>query len=393
MHQENKGPLDGIIIADFSRVLAGPYATMLLADMGATVIKVEPPIGDETRHWAPPMYEGESTYYLSINRNKRSIALDFKSEHDLTIAKDLAKRADVVIENFKPFGLEKFGLDFNSVKETNPNVIYTSITGFGTAGGKNMPGYDLLVQAMSGHMSITGSSEDNGYRSGVAIFDVITGLHAAIATLSALYHRAMTGQGQHLEVNLMSSALSGMPNMTGAYALAGSIGKRIGNDHPSIFPYAPFQTKDGQIVLAIGNDRQFKTFCALIDAPYLSENSSFATNSQRSENREELRTILIELLSTRTAAEWFDILQPEGIPCAPQLNIAEGVEFAEKIGLEPIKTVSGSRGIIPTISHPISYSETPPSYALAPPELDGNRQEILDWLQSSSTAERTSTYV
>ncbi|EHI39215.1 LOW QUALITY PROTEIN: L-carnitine dehydratase/bile acid-inducible protein F, partial [Rhodococcus opacus PD630] len=204
------GPLAGIVVADFSRVLAGPYCTMLLADMGATVIKVEGPSGDETRAWKPPVFDGQSTYYLSINRNKRSIALDFGDPDDLETARGIAESADVVVENFKPGGLDRFGLDYASIAERNPAVVYASITGFGSAGGAALPGYDLLVQAMSGMMSLTGDPDLPAYRSGVAVFDVITGLHAAIGVLSALHERGRSGRGQRIGVNLMSSALSGM---------------------------------------------------------------------------------------------------------------------------------------------------------------------------------------
>ncbi|MBA4101336.1 MAG: carnitine dehydratase, partial [Arthrobacter sp.] len=255
------GPLAGIVIADFSRVLAGPYCTMLLADMGATVIKVESPSGDETRAWKPPVFDGQSTYYLSINRNKRSIALDFGDPDDIDTARNIAAGADVVIENFKPGGLDRFGLDYASITERNPAVVYASITGFGAAGGAALPGYDLLVQAMSGLMSLTGDPEFPAYRSGVAVFDVITGLHAAIGVLSALHERSQSGRGQRIEVNLMSSALSGMVNQTGGYLLSGNVPTRMGNEHPSIYPYEPLPTADGEIVLAIGNDRQFRTLC------------------------------------------------------------------------------------------------------------------------------------
>ena len=265
--RSGQGPLSGTIIADFGRVLAGPYCTMLLADMGATVIKVESPIGDETRAWMPPEHEGKSTYYLSINRNKLSIELDFSDPGDLATARELAARADVVIENFKPGGLEKFGLDYQSVAAQNPDVIFTSITGFGTAGGASLPGYDLLVQAASGLMSLTGAPETEPFRAGVAVVDVFTGMHACIGILAALNHRRVTGEGQRVEVNLMSSALSGLVNQTGAYAIAGVVPTRMGNEHPSIYPYEPIATGDGEIVLAIGNDRQFRVLCRELGTP------------------------------------------------------------------------------------------------------------------------------
>ncbi|HLL79530.1 MAG TPA: CoA transferase, partial [Ktedonobacteraceae bacterium] len=215
------GPLDGLLIADFSRVLAGPYCTMLLGDLGATVVKVESPAGDDTRTWLPPEREGVATYYMAINRNKRSVVLDFNDPADLRLARELAARADVFIQNFKPGGLKRFGLDYDAVQRLNPGIIYASISGFGTAEGASLPGYDLIVQAMSGLMSITGAPDGPAYRSGISVFDVITGLHATIGILAALNHRNSTGEGQHVELSLYASALSGMVNQTSAYVSGG----------------------------------------------------------------------------------------------------------------------------------------------------------------------------
>ncbi|WP_422935098.1 CaiB/BaiF CoA transferase family protein [Sinomonas sp. P47F7] len=379
----SRGPLAGVVVADFSRVLAGPYCTMLLADMGATVLKVEGHAGDETRAWKPPVRNGESTYYLSINRNKRSIALDFNNAEDLAAARELAARADVVIENFKPHGLERFGLDYESVRAVNPAVVYASITGFGTAGGASLPGYDLLVQAMSGLMSLTGAPEAPAYRSGVAVFDVMTGLHAAIGILAALNERASSGTGQRIEVNLMSSALSGMVNQTAGYLLSGRVPGRLGNDHPSIFPYGPFPTADGEIVLAIGNDRQFRALCDALGAPRLRDDPRFATAHERSISREALRPLLAGLLSVHSAAEWFEILTAARLPCAPINDVRGGIDFAEQIGLEPVVSVGGGEETLPGIRNPISFSRTPASYDLLPPGLDADRNAILSWLEQS----------
>ncbi|WP_082506992.1 CaiB/BaiF CoA transferase family protein [Arthrobacter sp. Leaf337] len=381
--RDASGPLAGIVIADFSRVLAGPYCTMLLADMGATVIKVESPSGDETREWKPPVFEGQSTYYLSINRNKRSIALDFGAAGDIETARDIAASADVVIENFKPGGLDRFGLDYASIAELNPAVIYASITGFGTAGGAALPGYDLLVQAMSGLMSLTGDPEFPGYRSGVAVFDVITGLHAAIGVLSALHERSQSGRGQRIEVNLMSSALSGMVNQTAGFLLSGNVPTRMGNEHPSIYPYEPLPTADGEIVLAIGNDRQFRALCGVMGAPHLATDPRFGTPPGRSHNRAALRPLLVDLLATRPASDWFDIFTQAGLPCAPINDVRGGIEFAERIGLEPVVQVGAGEGAIPGVRNPITFSETPASYDLVPPGIDADRGDILGWLDSA----------
>ncbi|MFF2347041.1 CaiB/BaiF CoA transferase family protein [Pseudarthrobacter sp. NPDC058119] len=379
--REASGPLAGIVVADFSRVLAGPYCTMLLADMGATVIKVESPAGDETRAWKPPVYDGQSTYYLSINRNKRSIALDFGDHDDVTTARGIAAGADVVLENFKPGGLDRFGLDYATIAEDNPSVVYASITGFGSAGGANLPGYDLLVQAMSGLMSLTGDPQTPAYRSGVAVFDVITGLHAAVGVLSALHERSQSGRGQRIEVNLMSSALSGMVNQTGGFLLSGNVPTRMGNEHPSIYPYEPLPTADGDIVLAIGNDRQFTTLCTVLGQPALATDPRFATPPDRSHNRAELRPILVDLLAGKTAAEWFDVFTGAKLPCAPINDVRGGIDFAQRLGLEPVVEVGAGEESIPGVRNPITFSATPASYDLVPPGIDADRDDIVQWLR------------
>src|SRR3954454_1558944 len=226
-----RGPLAGLLVADFSRILAGPYATMLLADLGAEVVKVEGPGGDDTRTWVPPVREGVSTYFLGVNRNKRSVALDLKDEADVALARELAGRADVVLENFKPGGLDRFGLGYDDVAARNPGLVYASISGFGSAGGRSLPGYDLIVQAISGLMSLTGDPDGPPYRAGISVFDVMTGLHATIGVLAALHARAATGRGQHVEVNLLSSALTGLVNHSSAYIAGGVVPFRMGNSH------------------------------------------------------------------------------------------------------------------------------------------------------------------
>lgn len=381
------GPFAGLLIADFGRVLAGPYCTMLLADLGATVIKVESPLGDETRSYRPPEYRGESTYFLSVNRNKKSIVLDFRDPDDLALAHQLAARADVVTENFKPGGLRRFGLDYASVKRDNPGVIYASITGFGTAGGAGLAGYDLLAQALSGLMSLTGATHTEGFRAGVAVFDVITGLHTCIAITSALYHRQQSGEGQHVELNLLSSALSGMVNQTGGYLMSGQSPTRMGNDHPSIYPYAPFSTGDGELVLAIGNDGQFATLCDAIGLPHLASDPRFASNADRSAHRDQLRPLLTARLVTKTAWEWFDILSPLQVPCAPILDVRGGLEFAEKIGLDPRVLAGTGEGAVPTVRNPITFSRTPASYRSAPPTLDQDGDAVRRWLQATHDPE------
>ena len=280
------GPLAGVLVADFSRVLAGPYATMLLADLGADVVKVEGPRGDDTRAWTPPVREDVSTYYLGVNRGKRSVALDLRDETDAGLARELARRADVVIENFKPGGLRKYGLDAASVLQANPRAVYCSISGFGSGAGAEVPGYDLMVQAISGLMSLTGEPDGPPYRAGISVFDVMAGNHAVIGVLAALRHRDATGEGQHVEVNLLSSALSGLVNHSSAFVAGGVVPFRMGNAHPSVFPYEPLHTADDDLIVACGNDGQFVKLAAVLGIPEVADDPRFARNADRTVHRE-----------------------------------------------------------------------------------------------------------
>jgi crotonobetainyl-CoA:carnitine CoA-transferase CaiB-like acyl-CoA transferase len=378
--QAPPGPLAGLLVADFSRVLAGPYCTMILGDLGADVIKVEGPGGDDTRHWVPPVRSGISTYYLSVNRNKRSIQLNLRDSGDRAAAAELARRADILVENFKPGGLRQFGLDYDSVRAANPAVIYASITGFGAGGGAHLPGYDLIVEAMSGLMSLQGDADGPPYRAGVAMFDVMSGLQTAIGVLAALEHRNRTGEGQRIQTNLMATALAGMVNQTGAYASAGVVPHRMGNSHPSLFPYEPLPTADGDLVIAAGNDTQFRNLCTVIGAPELSTDARFAANSGRTANRDELRPLLIERLKTRPASEWFDKLIAAGVPCGPINSVAGGVAFAEQIGLDPVVLAGHGDDAVPGIRNPLTFSATAPRYDLPPPALDEHGTAIRAWL-------------
>jgi len=373
---EATGPLSGILIADFSRVLAGPYATMLLADLGADVIKVEGPDGDDTRHWVPPLRGDVGTYYLAINRNKRNIVLDLRDPGDAAVAHALSERADVFIHNFKPGGLDRFGLDYDSVATRNPASIYCSISGFGSAAGASLPGYDLLVQGMSGLMSLTGSPDGPGYRAGVAVFDVMTGLHSALGILAALHHRSQTGQGQHVETNLLSSAMSALVNQTSAYVAGGVVPQRMGNAHLSLFPYEPLPTGDGQLIVAVGNDAQFRKFTAALGIPEVADDERFRSVGTRNDRREELRPLLLERLGTDSAQRWFEILTEAGVPCGPINDVRGGVELAERLGLEPIVMA----GDVPTVRNPIRMSATPASYHRAPPAMDADGDDIRTWL-------------
>jgi crotonobetainyl-CoA:carnitine CoA-transferase CaiB-like acyl-CoA transferase len=375
------GPLAGLLVADFSRILAGPYATMLLADLGAEVVKVEGPAGDDTRSWQPPVRDGVATYYLGVNRNKRSVALDLKDPDDLAAARELARRADVVIENFKTGGLGRFGLDYDSVAATNPRVVYASITGFGAQpGGAELPGYDLIVQAISGLMSLTGDPEGEPFRAGISVFDVMAGLHATIGVLSALNLRHETGRGQHVEVNLLSSALSGLVNHASAVVAGGVVPFRMGNSHPSLFPYEPLPCADGDLIITAGNNGQFRKLVEVLGVPELADDPRFARNEDRTANREELRPLLADRLRTRSKQDWFTDIIAAGVPCGPINTVDQGVAFAERIGLDPVVTVGEGTAAIPSVRNPITFSETPADYRLPPPALDEHGAEIRAWL-------------
>jgi crotonobetainyl-CoA:carnitine CoA-transferase CaiB-like acyl-CoA transferase len=380
------GPLAGLLVADFSRVLAGPYCTMLLADLGADVIKVEGPGGDDTRHWQPPVSpDGVATYYLSINRNKRSVVLDLRTDAGRAAAAELARRADIMVENFKPGGLAKYGLDYDTVSAANPGIIYASITGFGTGAGARLPGYDLIVQAVSGMMSLTGAADGPPYRSGVAVFDVMTGLHTTIGILAALAHRAQTGQGQHVEASLLASAMSGLVNQSGAVVHGKVVPTRMGNAHLSLYPYEPLPTADGEIVIAAGNDAQFRRLCEVLGAAGLADDPRFAANEQRTVNRAELAPLLRARLATATSAEWFDALTAAGVPCGPINTVDDGIALAESLGLHPVVTAGPEGAGVPVIANPLTLSATPASYPLPPPGLDEHGDEIRAWLAGPRT--------
>lgn len=387
------GPLAGIVVADFTRVLAGPYSTMLLADMGATVIKVESPGGDDSRQWVPPALDGVSTYYLAVNRNKQSIVLDLKDPADLDTAYQIIDRADVFIENWKPGGLKKFGLDPQNVAQRWPNVIHASITGFGTTGGASMPGYDLLAQALSGMMEVTGSPDGPPQRTGVAIFDVVTGMHATIGILAALQERGVSGQGQHLGVDLLSSALSSLVNQTSGYAATGNVPTRQGNDHPSLFPYGPFQAEDRDLVICCGNDSQFARLMEQLGRPELADDPRYLSMQDRNAHRESLREIIEKQMQRETAQVWFDRLQAVQVPCAPILSIDGGVEFASSIGLEPVVTAGSGASGVSSIKNPISFSRTEVSYEKAPPVLGADSTAVRAWLAQNPAKHNAVTHV
>ena len=407
--QQARGPLSGVRVADFSRVLAGPHATMILADLGADVIKIESPEGDGTRQWSPPVNAvGQSTYFAGVNRGKRSVALDLRSPEGLERARELAATADVVIENFKPGTMEKFGLGYEAVAAQNPGVVYCSISGFGDAAGKELPGYDLLVQAVGGLMSITGAADDAGgepTKVGVALVDILTGLNAVIGIQAALRAREVddnsqgqhvdasadvhgsankrVGRGQHVKVTLLGSLLSALANQASSTLETGKAPGRMGNAHPSIAPYETFAAADQQVALAVGTDGQFRRLCEVIGAPEMADDARFANNPARVAHRVELRAAIDERLRARPAAEWIEALTAANIPAGRVNNIAQAIELAESLGLgmvaeTPRAAADGSTQVLRSIATPISFSETPARYGAPPPELDQHRG--ADWL-------------
>lgn len=376
------GPLAGVRVADFSRVLAGPYATMMLADFGADVIKIEPPAGDDTRQWKPPVdAAGNATYFGSVNRNKRSVALDLTSEADLAEARRLAASADVVIENFRPGVMARFGLDYESVRAANPGVVYASITGFGTGEGAALAGYDLLVQAVGGLMSITGEPEGEPSKAGVALVDVLCGQNAVAGILLALRERERTGRGSLVEVNLLQSLLSALTNQAAGTLATGTAPRRLGNQHPSIAPYAVFPAADRDLVIAVGNDKQFRALTAVLDelAPgtaALADDERYATNVARVANRDHLRAELEAALAGAPAVHWVGALTTAGVPAGLVNDVAEAIAFAEALGLDPVAETPGSR----TVANPIRFADPASAarYLTPPPALD--QHAGADWL-------------
>ncbi|MRG59500.1 CoA transferase [Agromyces sp. CFH 90414] len=369
--------LDGVRVADFSRVLAGPYATMTLADFGADVIKVEPPGGDDTRAWRPPVdAAGDATYFASVNRNKRSVALDLATESGLAEARRLVRTADVVVENFRPGVMERFGLAYDDVAAVNPRVVYCSITGFGTAGGAGLAGYDLLVQAVGGLMSITGDPSGGPVKAGVALVDVITGQNAVAGILLALRERDRSGRGQHVEVNLLHGLLAALTNQAGSTLATGASPRRLGNRHPSIAPYAVFRAADRDLVLAVGNDRQFRSLARLIGRPDLGDDPRFAGNEARVANRDALTEALEAALAVGAAADWVEAFADAGVPAGLVNDVAEAIAFAESLGLDPVVDLGGRR----SIADPIGLSATPAEHRTPPPALDEHHG--ADWREA-----------
>ncbi len=385
------GPLGHVRVLELSRVLAGPWAAQTLADLGASVIKVEKPgAGDDTRSYAPPYaanrdgsQSSESAYFLSTNRGKRSVTIDFIHPEGQKLVQALAAKSDVVIENFKVDGLAKYGLDYPSLQPLNPGLIYCSITGFGQTGPyRHKPGYDFMIQGIGGLMSITGEPDQRPgggpMKVGVAVADIFTGLYAAIAILGALAHRDRTGGGQYIDLALLDTQVAVLANQAMNYLVTGVAPQRLGNAHPNIVPYQVFVASDGHIIVAVGNENQFARMCEVIGRSELASDARFATNASRVNNRDELIAILQGIFAARTMRDWLESLERAGVPCGP-INTVADVFADPQVQARGLKLdlPHPSIGLIPSVANPIKYSATPISYSSAPPMLGADTDEIL----------------
>ncbi len=381
------GPLNGFRVLDLSRILAGPWASQMLADLGAEVIKIERPgAGDDTRGWGPPYMpdeagesSGEAAYFHAANRGKKSVCIDIAKPEGQALIKKLARQSEVLIENFKVGGLKKYGLDYDSLKNLNPKLVYCSITGFGQTGPyAERAGYDFMIQAMGGMMSVTGEAEGQPMKIGVALADVLTGLYASNAVQAALIHQLKTGQGQYIDMALLDVQVATLANQAMNYLATGDNPKRLGNAHPNIVPYQAFKTTDGFMILAVGNDAQFQRFCILADRPELAEDDRFKQNSSRVKYRDILVPQIIEIMQTRATDVWLDELNQQGIPCGPINNI-------DQVFADPQVQYRGMQqtldhataGRVASVGNPVNLSATPIEYNLAPPVLGQHTDEVL----------------
>lgn len=372
-------PLQGVVVLDLSRVLAGPYASMMLADFGANIVKIEPPeVGDDSRAFGPFVGK-ESAYYMSLNRNKRSMTLNLKEQAAKDLFKEMVKKADVVLENYRPGTMEKFGLGYEELKKINPKIVYAACSGFGHTGPyMDKPAYDIIVQAMGGIMSITGPENGDPTRVGASVGDITAGLFAAIGVLLALYHRAETGEGQKVDVGMLDCQVAILENAISRYLVNGSVPKPLGNRHPSITPFESFTAKDGYVIVGAGNDRLWVKLCNVLERPELISNELFADNGKRTQNQKELKVILDAVFKNKTINEWLEILDAAGIPCAP-------INTVDKIVNDPhIK----ARDMIVELEHPVAghlkvpgvpikLSATPGAVETPAPLLGQHTEELL----------------
>jgi formyl-CoA transferase/CoA:oxalate CoA-transferase len=375
-----RGPLDGLTVLDFSRILSGPYCTMLLADMGARVIKIEQPgCGDDTRAWGPPFLNGESAYFLSVNRNKESLTLDLKHAAAAEVLDCLLAKADVLVENFRPGTMDRLGLGHAALAPRYPSLVYCSISGFGQTGPRSAePGYDAVIQGEGGLMSITGAKDGPPFRLGIAISDIVSGMFAAQGITMALLARVRTGRGQRVDVGMLDSTAALLTYQAGIYFATGATPGRMGNRHPTIVPYETFPASDGEFVVAVGNDDQWRRFCGIIGAERLAEDPLFSTNRDRVIHYDELRPRLVERLRTRTRAEWVAALKAAGVPCGSVRDVAEVLEDPHLEARRMIETVEHmSAGAVRVLGLPIKLSDTPGGVRTPPPALGQHTDPIL----------------
>lgn len=376
----DNAPLAGLTVLDFTRVLSGPYCTMLLGDMGARVIKIEQPErGDDTRAWGPPFVGGESAYFLSINRNKESLTLDLKQPASREILESLLQRTDVLVENFRPGTMERLGLSFESLASRYPRLVYASISGFGQTGPRRTePGYDAVIQAEGGLMSITGAADGPPFRLGVAIADIVSGMFAAQGIAMALLARVRTGRGQLVDVGMLDATAALLTYQAGNYFATGKTPGRMGNRHPSIVPYETFPASDGEFVVAVGNDEQWRRFCDVIGASALAGDERFATNRGRVSHYDELRPLLAERLRSRRRDEWVAELKRAGVPCGSVRDVAEVLQDTHLDARRMVETLDHvSAGAIKVLGVPIKLSDTPGAVRAAPPALGQHTDQIL----------------
>ncbi|UYV39499.1 CoA transferase [Rhodobacteraceae bacterium D3-12] len=386
---KSTGPLAGLRVLDLSRILAGPTCTQLLGDLGADVIKIERPgVGDDTRRWGPPFVMGrdgnptdQSAYFVSSNRNKRSVALDISLPEDAEAVRRMTCDCDILVENFKTGGLEKYGLDYKTLSQLNPGLIYCSITGFGQSGpNATRPGYDLLAQAFGGIMSLTGEPEGEPMKVGVGAADVMCGMYASSAVLAALHHREKTGEGQHIDLALVDTQVAWLVNGATNYLVSGELPQRFGNQHPNIVPYQVFETSDGHVIVAVGNDAQFQAFCRVLECPALAEDSRFVTNEARLANRDALIAIIAAELRTHSKSCLLGKMEASGVPSGP-INRLDEVFASEQVGARAMKISMPSKdaleGEINLIGNPIKFSRTPVTYRRSPPTCGADTQEVL----------------
>ncbi|MFQ5684106.1 MAG: CaiB/BaiF CoA transferase family protein [Candidatus Binatia bacterium] len=387
MIEKKPGPLDGIRVLDLTRALAGPYCTMFLGDLGAEVVKIERPhVGDDSRGWGPPFLGDESAYFLSINRNKRSVTIDMKSPQGIELVRRLARISDVFVENFRPGTMERLGLGERELRGLNPRLIYASLSGFGADGPmKNYPGYDLIMQAWGGFMSITGMADGEPTKVAVAIIDVVAGLMLGKAIMAALFARERTGVGQRIDTSLLEAEVACLIPFASDYLASGKIPGRLGNAHPNIVPYQSFKTQDGYLVVGAASEGNWRRLCEAIEMPELSDDSRFAKNAQRVENREELIRLLSAVFLKRDSATWIRLLGEGGIPCAP-VNTIDQVFSAPQVLHRKmlIEVEHPTAGTVRMAGLPLKLSNTPASVRLAPPVLGQHSEEVLRaWLKMS----------